>query len=199
MGGEVATFTCGTCGSLTTRSAWRGNARKGRVKNISTRWRSPVVPVADSVPPLLRSSADRGLVDVTEGTGIRCYADSSRGRFHCLATAHQAIAAHAPVVLRPGCEAPSDHQSEHRSAGRRASVRWSRGHGACRAENPFAALQVIPRSPHLQPAWRLPGRFTVNARRCGSSPRFDVTEGTPDPVEGLSCAPPRSISAARTP
>ncbi len=38
-------------GSLTTRSAWSGNARNGRAKNISTRWRGPVVPVADSVAP----------------------------------------------------------------------------------------------------------------------------------------------------
>jgi hypothetical protein len=84
----------------------------------------------------------------------------SRGRFRCLATAHQAIEAHAPVVVRPGGEAPSDYQSEHRSASRRTSVRWSPGHGARRAENSFAALQMMPRSPHLQPAWRLPGRFT---------------------------------------
>jgi len=88
---------------------------------------------------------------------ISCEADSSRVRFHCLATAHQAIAAHVPVVVRPGCEAPLDHQSEHRSAGRRPSVRWSPGHGSRRAENPFAALQVMPRSPLVQPARRLLG------------------------------------------
>src|ERR1035438_2626656 len=52
MGGEVATFTCGTCGSLTAGTAWCGNARNGRGKSISTRWRSPVVLVADSVAPV---------------------------------------------------------------------------------------------------------------------------------------------------
>jgi hypothetical protein len=133
------------------------------MKNVSIRWRSPVVLVAKSVPPLLRSSADRGLVDVPQGTRIRCYADSSRGRFHCSATVHQAIAARVPVVARPGCVAPSDHQSEHRSAGRRTSVRWSPGHGARQAENPIAALQLIPRSLLVQPARRLPGPFTANA------------------------------------
>jgi hypothetical protein len=118
---------------------------------------------AKSVAPFLRLSADRELVDVPQGTTIRCYADSSRGRFHCLATAHQAIAAHAPIVVRSGCETPSDHQSENRSAGRRTSIRWSPGHGARRAENPTAVLQVIPRSSLVQAARRLPGPFTVNA------------------------------------
>jgi hypothetical protein len=111
---------------------------------------------------LTTGAAPAAILMSISGT-IRCYADSSRGRFHCLATAHPAIAAHAPAVVRPGCEAPLDHQSEHRSAGRPTSVRWSPGHGARQAENPVAALQVIPRSLLVQPARRLPGPFTVNA------------------------------------
>jgi hypothetical protein len=63
--------------------------------------------------------------------------DSSRGRVHCLATAHQAISAHAPVVVRPGYEAPSVHQSENRSAGKRTSARWVSGRWCLSSREPI--------------------------------------------------------------
>ena len=95
-----------------------------------------------------RGSPDQwGLVNVRQSTWIRYYADSSRARFHCFATAHQAIAARVPIVVRPEREARSDHVSGLRSAGRRTSARWSPAHGAHRAESPIAVLQVMSRSP----------------------------------------------------
>ena len=131
-------------------------SRKPHQRPHSSRFPLQQIRVADAF--------DRGPVDVPQGTRIRCFADSSRARFHCFATARQAIAARVPVVVRSGCDTPTDHQSEHRSAGRRTSVRWSPGHGARRAENPIAVLQVIPRSSLVQLARRLPGPFTARRR-----------------------------------
>ena len=107
------------------------------------------------------SAAIRGLVDVANGTRIRCSRDSLRGRFDCSATAFQAIAALVPAFVRSGGAGPSGHRSEHRSAGRRTSIHWSPGHGARLGENPIAVLQVIPRSPLIEPARRLPSPFTA--------------------------------------
>jgi hypothetical protein len=107
-------------------------------------------------------------VAIADGADCLCDIDALRcqselfGEVASVTTAWRAVK-HAPVVVRSGCEAPWDHQSENRSAGRPTSVHWSPGHGARQAENPVAALQVIPRSLLVQPSRRLPGPFTVNA------------------------------------